>query len=137
MTTRTFSPGFRCSALDVVVLVVGTITCIAAAQFDLRSAFVIGFTVGHFFLFCNMFRMSRPLELIWSAVFVGLCVATFQTGWPGWIATAALSLLMTVIVVAIEMRGPSYHGVCWRTINPRLPEWWEAQITSRRTETTA
>jgi hypothetical protein len=106
-------------------------------QYDARIAFVIGFTVGHFFLFCNVFRMSRPLELIWSAVFVGLCYATFQTGQPGWVATAALSLLTTVIVVAIEMRKPSYHGIAWQAINPRLPEWWEARITSRKTETTA
>jgi hypothetical protein len=29
-----------------------------------------------------------------------------------------------VIVVIIERRRPSHHGVGWRKLNPRLPEWW-------------
>jgi hypothetical protein len=27
-------------------------------------------------------------------------------------------------VVVAEMLKPSYHGVGWQRINPRLPEWW-------------
>lgn len=130
MTTRSFSPGFRCLVLDIVVLVVGTIACIAALQYDARITFVIGFTVGHFFLFCNVFRMSRPPELTWAVIFVGLCVVTFQTGWLGWLETAELSIFTTIILVATEMQKPSYHGIAWQTINPRLTEWWEAQQRS-------
>lgn len=137
MTNPSFSPGFRCSALDIIVLVVGTISCGAALQYDACIAFVIGFTVGHFFLFCNVFRMSRPLELAWAAVFVALCYASFTWGQPPWIATAGISFAVTNMVVMLEMRKPSYHGIGWRTINPGLPEWWEARITSQRTETTA
>jgi hypothetical protein len=80
--------------------------------------------VGHFFLFCNVFRVSRALELAWSGVFTVLAAATLASGYPGWYFTAAISLAMTVAVVALEMRKPSYHGIFWQRVNPRLPEWW-------------
>lgn len=32
--------------------------------------FIVAFVVGHFFVFCNIFRVARPLELAWSGVFV-------------------------------------------------------------------
>jgi len=31
---------------------------------------------------------------------------------------------VTVAVVVVEMCKPSYHGVGWQRINPRLREWW-------------
>lgn len=125
MSTPTFSPGFRCSAFDIVVLIAGAAGCAMLIPYDLRLAMLVGWTVGHFFLFCNVFRMSRGLELLWSAVFVALCLATFQLGRPHWLETAAFSCVTTVIVVMIEMRRPSYHGAGWRAINPNLPGWWK------------
>ena len=58
-----YNPGFRMSILDLVVLVV-------ADTIALGLWFVLGpigllfpFVVGHFFLFCNVFRTARNLEL--------------------------------------------------------------------------
>lgn len=73
-----------------------------------------------------MFRIARPLELAWAAVFVGLSSATLIFDAPGWYWTAAISLVVTVLVVAVEMGKPSYHGVGWQRINPDLKTWWEA-----------
>ena len=89
--------------------------------------FVVGFALGHFFLFCNVVRMARPLELAWSSVFVALAAATVALDAPGWLVTTCVSLLVTVVVVLLEVRKPSYHGVGWRRINPELPAWWAAQ----------
>lgn len=125
MTTPTFAPGFRCSALDVVVLIAGGVGTAAMIPIDGRIAFIIGFTVGHFFLFCNVFRISRVSELAWAAVFVGLCSASFQWGQPPWMATAGLSFAVTCLVIMLELPKPSYHGIGWRKINPRLPDWWQ------------
>lgn len=125
MTERGFSPGFRCSFLDVVVLIAGAAGCVAMLSIDGRIAFIIGFTIGHFFLFCNVFRISRTLELAWAAVFVTLCSASFQWGQPPWMATAGMSFAITCLVIMLELPKPSYHGIGWRKINPRLPEWWE------------
>jgi hypothetical protein len=127
MLDRTFSPGFRLSLVDVVVLTVGTVGAIALAFIVPWLAFVIAFVVGHFFLFCNIVRMARSLELIWAGVFLALAGATVVLDNPGWNVTACASLLVTVAIVIIQARKPSYHGVGWQWINPGLPAWWESQ----------
>ncbi|MCX6976643.1 MAG: hypothetical protein NTX04_01620, partial [Verrucomicrobia bacterium] len=87
--------------------------------------------VGHFFLFCNVFRISRSLELIWAAGFLILTRFTVTTGQPTWTTTAMLSLALTAVLVCIELRKPSYHGVGWSRFNPNLRQWWDAQHTQQ------
>ncbi len=115
-------------ALDAVVLALGTAASIGFATMTWWWGFVIAFVVAHFFLFCNVVRMARPLELTWAAVFVVLAGATIAFDTPGWLVTAAMSLVVTVVVVVVEMRKPSYHGVGWRWVNPGLSAWWEARV---------
>jgi hypothetical protein len=124
MPETMFSPGFRLSKLDVVVLLLGTAAAAIAGIFVWWVGYVIALVIGHFFLFCNVFRLARPLELAWAAVFVGLAGATVAVDWPGWIATTIGTLVVTVVVVAVEMRKVSYHGVLWERINPGLKAWW-------------
>jgi len=121
-----FHPGWRFSALDGVVLVVGIVATVGLIWYDGGIAFVIGFTLIHFFLFCNVVRMARPLELLWAAGFVALCVGTIAFDWPSWLGTTVIALGLTLVFVGIELRKPSYHGVGWRLLNPNLPNWWEA-----------
>ncbi|MDZ4820161.1 MAG: hypothetical protein SGJ20_14430 [Planctomycetota bacterium] len=126
MDNHRFQPGFRFFTVDGVILAVGAVL----AAWLMREHFWIGvgvaFVVAHFFLFCNIVRMSRPLELVWSGVFV--VVATLAAieviQWP---VSLAIALATTAILVTIEARRVSYHGVGWQVINPRLPEWWEGQ----------
>ena len=127
MTERAFRPGFRLYPRDIVVIVLGAAgaTLLAVTEvWDL--ALVVAFVISHFFLFCNVFRLARPGELVWAAVFLSCAGGTITRGVPGWTVTTALSLLTMVIVVFMETRKPSYHGVGWRRINPGLREWWEA-----------
>jgi hypothetical protein len=124
-------PGFRFSVGDALVLVAGVVGAIVLSRFVWWQGFLVGFVVAHFFLFCNVVRMARPLELLWSGVFVGLAGATIAVDMPGWVATFVVSALVTVIVVVLEIRKPSYHGVGWKWINPGLPTWWEAQVPKR------
>jgi len=119
-----FAPGFRLSRLDVVVLVAGLALAVAIGARDGWHGFAVAFVVLHFFLFCNVFRMSRPPELVWAAAFTLLAGATVSFGRPGWIATSAVSLGLSGALIARELRQPHYHGVLWRRFNPRLPEWW-------------
>jgi hypothetical protein len=119
-----FQPGFRISAIDIAVLVIAAAAAAVTSTLLPVLSAVIVFVVLHFFLFCNIARVSRPLELAWAAVFVLLGLSTTLMGWPGWMATFGLTLVATVIVVAIEIRRPSYHGAAWQWINPSLPEWW-------------
>ena len=120
-----FAPGFRLSALDVIILVVGVVTAFALVMVVCWGGFVVGFVVAHFFLFCNVVRMARLLELAWAGVFVALAAATVALDAPDWPVTATVSLVATVVVVVVQMRKPSYHGLGWQWINPGLPAWWE------------
>jgi hypothetical protein len=110
--------------MDVGILFAATIAAAATFGYGWWLTAIIVWVVGHFFLFCNVFRIARPLELTWGAIFVALGVATMALAVPGWLATFVLSLLSTIVVVAIEMRKPSYHGICWPAVNPRLHDWW-------------
>ena len=121
---RKFLPGFRISIADCIVLAVG-MTGIVCTR-DRLVAFIAGFVLGHFFLFCNVFRVSRHLELAWPALFVAMAGSTIAIERPGWPITIAASLIFTVVVVVTEMRKPSYHGVAWKWFNPALPRWWKA-----------
>jgi hypothetical protein len=120
-----FAPGFRLSWRDAIVLAIGSAAALALASVVWWWGFVVAFVLGHFFLFCNVIRMARALELAWTAVFVVLASASILTGLPGWRVTAAGSLLTTAVLVAVQMRRPSYHGLGWERINPGLPAWWE------------
>lgn len=122
---RRFEPGVRLSGLDIGVLVVTAAGCawLAASEAPLIAA-GIAFVVGHFFLLCNVFRIRRGPELIWAALFTGLSAATILAELPGWPITFLASGVATVILVAIEMRHPSYHGLGWARLNPDLPRYW-------------
>ena len=131
MKHTAFAPGFRLSTVDVFVLVGGTTAAIVLSMYVWWWGFVTAFVLAHFFLFCNVVRMARPLELIWANVLVVLAGATIAFETPGWLVTALASLLVTVIVVVVEMRKLSYHGVGWQRINPGLPAWWESRVAEK------
>jgi hypothetical protein len=125
-----FKPGFRLSIIDCVVLLIGAVAAISLARLIPWLAFCIAFVLGHFFLFCNVFRLARPLELAWAGLFCLSAYCTVLLGQPGWTLTTVDSLVATAAVVAIEMRKPSYHGVLWQSINPNLSEWWRTAISN-------
>jgi hypothetical protein len=127
MDKKKFAPGFRLSPLDAIILVAGLAVSVALFTIVPWWGFVVGFVLVHFFLFCNVVRMARPLELTWGGVFVVLAAGTVVLGAPGWIVTVLASLVVTVTVVVVEMRRSSYHGVGWQRINPGLPAWWASR----------
>ena len=120
-----FAPGFRLSILDVIILVAGGVATVFVGRTDWPLGGLIAFVVLHFFLFCNVFRISRVLELTWAAVFLILATVLFAD-LISLLVAVSLSLLCTVVVIGVEMTKASYHGVWWRRINPGLPAWWEA-----------
>ena len=120
-----FAPGFRIDAKDVVVLIIGAVSSVYVLRLDGFLALVIAFAVGHFFLFCNVLRMARHLELIWAMVFVLLCASTIALGQPEPATSVGGVLLTTLLVTVLQLRSPSYHGIAWRRVNPGLVAWWE------------
>jgi hypothetical protein len=124
-TAANFRPGFRISEVDVGVVILGILVSVSLGRLDDTLGVATLFTVAHFFLFCNVLRMNRPLELIWAVLVVLLAGSTLLVGVPTWSLTLILTLSVTAVFAVIQVLLPSYHGVFWRTINPNLPRWWE------------
>ena len=119
-----FLPGFRISVRDVIVLLLGGVAAWWVARIDASLSRAVLFTVGHFFLFCNVVRMARRLELIWTAIFLVMAACAQLLGVPTWNQAFAICFAATCVLVAIHARSPAYHGLGWQKLNPRLPEWW-------------
>ena len=120
--------GFRLSALDAAVLVAGAAGTWLAAPAVGPLAGVIPMAVGHFFLFCNVFRLRRRYELGWTAVFLANFAAWTLAGELSWPGLLAIQLPVTAVVIALEVRSPRYHGVLAHRINPRLAEYLDGRI---------
>ena len=120
-----FKPGFRFSTLDFFVLVFGFITASDAAAMIFCPGLAMPLLLANYFLFCNFIRMARLRELVWAAIFVAWSTSTIVIGSPSWPATLAFSFVATIVLVTLEVRGPSYHGIYWHKINPDLPNWWD------------
>lgn len=120
--------GFHLSPSDIVVLVAAC----PATWFLWGSigplAGVVPLAVGHFFLFCNVFRIHRRKELVWAVVCllnVGTWLACDHLWWPG---IMIIQTPLTVALIWMEMRGPWYHGIGARRLNPRLDEYLAERI---------
>lgn len=119
-----FKPGFRFSILDGFILAAALCTGIFVAFYDYKYSVLIGFVVLHFFLFCNIVRMSRVPEIIWAISFLALLFCHIKLSLLSFNLALAASLFFTVILVALELHKPSYHGIFWQVLNPALPEWF-------------
>ena len=82
------------------------------------GALLVPLTLGHFFLFCNVFRLRRSYELYWTVVFLlNVGVWLFRGELP-WLAILAIQTPVTLALIFIEMKSPRYHGVFWDRLNP-------------------
>jgi hypothetical protein len=120
--------GFRFSLTDAAALVV--FGAVAAGLYRLDSSFwwLVAIAAGHFFLFCNVFRVIRRRELIWAAFFV------LNVGfWPllgrlDWFNVLACQLPVSVGVIAWEVKAVRYHGIFAARLNPSLKDYLEGRI---------
>ncbi len=89
---------------------------------------IIAAVVGHFFLFCNVFRIRRSLELWWAAIFVINTAWWLAQGQTDWLPTMGYQAPVTLVVIIIEMYSPWYHGIGARRINRRLDEYLNDEL---------
>jgi hypothetical protein len=83
--------------------------------------------VIHFFLFCNVFRTERIAGLIWASAFIGLCAVRLFWHAPEWHWIFTAALFVSSVLIAWQIRKPSYHGILWDRWNPHLRIWWDAR----------
>ena len=75
-------------------------------------------TLGHFFLFCNVFRLRRSYELFWSVLFLANIGFWLSRDELRWAEILAMQTPLTIALILLEMRSPNYHGVFWARLNP-------------------
>jgi hypothetical protein len=115
--------GFRFFATDLAFLVVCSVAAFAMRDVLGALVWIIPFVVLHFFLFCNVFRVRRSHELAWAGAFLVNALAWQLLASFSWLGVLAVQLPLSAVVIVVEMRSPSYHGVWARRLNPRLDEW--------------
>jgi len=112
--------GFRCSVLDISILLSLLIAFLLTAGL---IRWIIVFVVGHFFLFCNIFRVRPKFEYIWAVIFlanVGIWHLSFAGDYElMWFGIMITQVLVTIAVIIAEMRSPRYHGIFCRRINAK------------------
>ncbi len=126
-----FRPGFRFTRSDALVLVAGAVGTAMAWRVDPWLGTAVLLPVAMFFVFCNVVRMVRRLELVWAAAYLAGCLARQGPGWPSWPWLVGGSVALAAGLVVLQLRRPDYHGVGWQRCNPQLPAWWAARTTPR------
>lgn len=120
---RRRTAGARFSAVDAAAIAI----CAGGtwALWDLAGAFVwIGaVALGHFFLFCNVFRVRRNYELLWTAVFLANFTGWLTSGAFSWLGVLAVQTPLTALLIGAEVRSREYHGIFSRRLNPDLDAW--------------
>ena len=115
--------GFRFSATDAVVVVATAIAMTVLNQMENSLWWVLGVVVGHFFLFCNVFRIRRSFELVWAVLFLlNMGVWMWRQNLSATLVLAS-QLPVTAALLAGEMCTHRYHGIFARRLNPRLDEY--------------
>ena len=122
--------GVRFSFADLVMLGVGATGVWLLWPDAQTSALLIAVTLGHFFLFCNVFRVRRSLELSWAGLFV-VNFAAWRM-WQSdsefsWAPVLAVQTPFTLAAIWIEIRTPRYHGIWARRLNPALDAYLHEQ----------
>lgn len=118
--------GFRLSVIDVVFLLLAIpATWLAWPEIGAMAA-VIPMAVGHFFLFCNVFRIIRWKELLWTGVFLvnvsGWTISTDDTFFM-WVGILVIQMPLTVLLITTELFTRRYHGVWARRLNIHLDDY--------------
>jgi hypothetical protein len=131
MKNTAFQPGFRVSTRDICVIALAMVAGVCAPNVPPGLGWVIVFVTFHFFLFCNVFRIARHLELVWALLFLVLTACTLTTGKPDSMVAFGTSFLFAFGLIAWHMGQPSYHGIGWQKLNPALPLWWQAQALAQ------
>jgi hypothetical protein len=124
---KIFQPGFRLSKFDIVIIVSGILSALCTYKISIIMSFLIVFVISHFFIFCNIIRISRVPEIIWATTFTVLVGLSITYSIPSLKIAITISVALSSLLVLMEIRKPSYHGLCWQKINPNLESWFYEQ----------
>ncbi|MHC4914903.1 MAG: hypothetical protein ACYTGB_05370 [Planctomycetota bacterium] len=113
--------GFRLWASDAMILTAGLAASWAAWCWLGEPALLLPLVLGHFFLFCNVFRVERWVELTWTIL---LLVNAAAWGLSGRMTIPRLFLTQLPLTLAALLSAPlmsGYRGVGYSLVR-RLRE---------------
>lgn len=117
--SRKNGPGFRCSRLDLPVIVISILVAFLAYSWIGQWALVLPVVLGHFFLFCNVFRIGNRLEYVWAGIFlVNVSVWTFLDDLD-WLRIMIWQSPVTLLILFIAVRRSNYHGVGYTLLHKK------------------
>src|SRR5262245_28648085 len=113
--------GFRFSVFDAFVVVTGAVVTVVGAVYLPLLVILTPFTLGHFLLFCNMFRVGGERSLLWIGAFF---VNVWWWGWDmsedlNWVPIILTQLPVTALLIGHALLGRNYHGIACEWINPQ------------------
>jgi hypothetical protein len=120
--------GFRFFATDAGVIVLCGVAAFVLQRIEHPLWWMLLIVAGHFFLFCNVFRVRRRFEIIWAVFLLFNCAAWIFLGHLDWPHVLVTQVPFTIAAVIAEMRSDRYHGIFARTANPRLQDYLEGRI---------
>lgn len=109
----------RFSRSDAAIIIVFAGATWAAYYAVGNFALVIPVALGHFFLFCNIFRISRRLEYVWSALLIVNVMLWVSFSEFDWSKILAAQSPVTIVVISMEVKSTRYHGVFSRAKRSR------------------
>lgn len=117
--------------MDVIVIAVFVSAGVVLWILQTFFWWILAIVTVHFFLFCNVFRIARPLELIWAAIFVvNICLWAWLDHLT-WQHILLCQLPFTVILIVRDIFSPLYHGIFAIRVNPRLNQYLEENSAAR------
>lgn len=121
--------GFRFSETDAIALLILGAAILGLYRLDNNLWWLVVIVAGHFFLFCNIFRVVRRRELIWSALFVLNVAFWLLLGRLECFQVLACQLPVSAGVIAWELKARRYHGILADRLNPALKDYLERRIS--------
>ncbi len=120
--------GFRFSIADTFALIAFAISALLLNKSGSDLWWLLLIAAGHFFLFCNILRLIRRLELIWAVLFIlnlGIWFCLQRLTGP---RVLLCQLPVTFIVILVALKATRYHGIFAKRLNPRLNAYLEGRI---------
>ena len=95
----------RVSGTDWMVLWSALLLTIALDWRHYPGWWLPGMVVIHFFLFCNVFKVPRKLELLWAAVFLINTGVWLAAGSFDWLPVLLCQTPFTLAAIGITLAG--------------------------------
>ena len=111
--------GFRFSVADFLAVAVCIFTTWLLRSTLDDFVWLLPITLGHFFLFCNVFRIWRRYELAWVGIFVVNVAIWAMVGHFSWVRVLLVQSPVTVTFIVLQIRSDRYHGIFCRPVNCR------------------